>query len=394
MRDRHVVLGVSGGVAAYKAAYLARLLIEEGAEVRTVMTSAASQFLGAQTLAAITGTPVVERLFGGHDVSPHTNLGRWADLMIIAPATANTLARLAGGISGDALIATALATEAPMVVAPAMHTEMWQHPSTQANIADLTQAGCVIVGPGEGDLAGGDTGVGRMVDPELIVLAGFRALATAVNDPLVGKRFVVTAGGTREAIDPVRFVGNRSSGRMGHAIATEAVKRGAVVTLVTTSSLPAIGCDVVEVEDASQMAQATWEAAAASDVAILAAAVADFRPKAPATEKLKRTDGVPELILEPTENILSGIVAMDDRPYLIGFAAQTGGIKEAFHKATSYGVDLLVANDVTERGSGFSTETNRVTVIAPDGTAEEWPLQSKEAVARGLLDRVAAVISR
>lgn len=394
MRDRHVVLGVSGGVAAYKAAYLARLLVEEGAEVRTVMTSSATQFLGAQTLAAITGTPVVERLFGGHDVSPHTELGQWADLMIIAPATANTLARLAGGISGDALIATALATEAPMVVAPAMHTEMWQHPSTQSNISRLAQAGCLIVGPGEGELAGGDIGVGRMVDPESIVLAGFRALATAGEDPLAGKRFVITAGGTREAIDPVRFVGNRSSGRMGHAIATEAARRGAEVTLVTTSRLPALGCNVVSVEDAAAMAQVTWDVAAGSDVAILAAAVADFRPKAPATEKLKRSDGVPELILEPTENILSGIAAMDDRPYLIGFAAQTGGIEDAFVKATTYGVDLLVANDITEAGSGFGTETNRVTVIAPDGTAEEWPLQSKEAVARGLLDRIAAVLPR
>jgi len=389
VRGRRIVLGVSGGIAAYKSAYLARLLLEEGAEVRVVMTPSAEKFIGSQTLAGITGAPVVDRLFGGHEVSPHTTLGQWADLIVVAPATAHTLARLAGGVSGDALIATVLASEAPLVIAPAMHTEMWEQPTTHENIETLRRQGHSIVGPAEGELAGGDTGIGRMVEPEAIVLACYRSLAENEQDPLFGKAVVVTAGGTREAIDPVRYVGNRSSGRMGHAIATEAARRGAVVSLVTASHLPAAGCTVVAVEDAASMASATWAAAKDADVAILAAAVADFRPKQPADTKLRRSDGVPDLVLEPTENILAGIVAMAPRPFLVGFAAQTGDIEDAYRKATTYGVDLLVANDVSESGSGFGTPTNQVTLISPDGQSDPWPLMSKREVAARLLDRVA-----
>lgn len=389
MRGRRIVLGISGGIAAYKSAFLARLLLEEGAEVRVVMTSSAEKFVGSQTLAGITGAPVVDRLFGGPDVSPHTTLGRWADLIVVAPATAHTLARLAGGVSGDALIATVLASEAPLVIAPAMHTEMWEQPSTQENIDELRRQGHTIVGPEVGELAGGDTGIGRMVEPEAIVLACYQSLAANEQDPLHGKSVVVTAGGTREAIDPVRFIGNRSSGRMGHAIATEAARRGAFVSLISASDLPAAGCTLVAVEDAASMATATWAAAKDADVAILAAAVADFRPKQPADSKLRRSDGVPELVLEPTENILAGIAAMTPRPFLVGFAAQAGDIQDAFRKATTYGVDLLVANDVSQAGSGFATPTNQVTLITPEGEADPWPLMPKREVAARLLDRVA-----
>ncbi|MDH4118629.1 MAG: bifunctional phosphopantothenoylcysteine decarboxylase/phosphopantothenate--cysteine ligase CoaBC, partial [Acidimicrobiia bacterium] len=274
LAGRRVVLGVSGGVAAYKSAVLARLLLSEGAEVRAVMTRAATDFLGPATLAALTGHPVVTSLVGHEgSVSPHTDLGRWAEVVVVAPATTATISRIAVGLSEDALSATVLATRAPLAVAPAMHTEMWEHPATQRAIATLTGDGVTIIGPESGALAGGDEGPGRMSEPETVLEAVVAMLAGGLG----GTSILITAGGTREAIDPVRYIGNRSSGKMGHAIAEEAARRGAAVTLVTSSHLPSPGAvRRVQVESAQEMADAV--ASVDPDVAIMAAAVADFRP--------------------------------------------------------------------------------------------------------------------
>src|SRR5665811_596895 len=255
---RRIVLGVTGGVAAYKAAYLARRLIERGAVVRPVMTEAATHFLGPHTLAAITGSRPVTNLFVADDVSPHTTLGRWADVVVVAPATAATIARLANGLSDDAVSATVLATASPVVIAPAMHTEMWQHPATVANVERLKSFGYHIVAPASGPLAGGDTGVGRLAEPEQIADA---VAAVFARGPLTGVDVLVTAGGTREAIDRVRYLGNHASGKMGNAIAAAAARRGATVTLVTAAQgIEHPRVSVVPVERAAEMAEAAWAA--------------------------------------------------------------------------------------------------------------------------------------
>lgn len=388
LAGRHVVLGVSGGVAAYKAAYLARRLIERGAEVRCITTRSGAQFLGPQTLAAITGHQPITNLFGQGNVSPHTDLARWADIVVVVPATASTIARIAHGLSEDALSATVLASTKPLIVAPAMHTEMWQHPATVRNIATLTDDGVTVVGPAAGSLAGGDEGPGRLVEPEEIVSAIERLLGPGDLD---GTTVLVSAGGTREAIDPVRYIGNRSSGKMGNAIAVEAARRGAHVVLVTAAPAPAPevpGVEVLEVETSAEMAEAVWEWAGKAQIAVLAAAVADFRPTSPGDSKLRRTDGPPEIHLEPTSDILAGVAAMSDPPYLVGFAAETGGFAVATEKARTKGVDLLVANDVTRSGSGFGTETNEVVLISPDGATDEWGLLTKTEVAERLWERI------
>ena len=388
LAGRRIVLGVTGGVAAYKAAYLARRLGEAGADVRVVMTGASLRFVGAQTMAAITGHHPVTGFFNSAAVSPHTELAAWADGLVVAPATTATLARLAAGVSDDVLVATLLATTAPVLLAPAMHTEMWEHPATQRNIATLRADGYHLVGPETGSLAGGDEGVGRMSEPDDVV-AALDALLTGTLD---GAAVVVSAGGTREAIDPVRYIGNRSSGKMGHAIALEAAARGASVTLVTSAvpPTPSPGLSVIEVETAVEMAEAVWSASATATVVVLAAAVADFRPKQVEDTKLRRAAGPPEIVLEPTPDILAGVAAMDPRPYLVGFAAETGSLDGAIAKATTKGVDLLVGNDVSKAGSGFGTDTNEVVVVTPDGDVDRWPLLSKREVAARLWDRIAA----
>lgn len=384
LTGRRILLGVSGGVAAFKAAYLARRLVEAGAEVRTIMTEAAGEFLGPQTLAAITGSTPHRGLFGGEPVSPHTELARWADLIVVAPATAATLSRIGNGLSEDLLSATVLAFVGPVVVAPAMHTEMWQHAATQRNVSLLEEDGVRLVGPVSGALAGGDEGPGRMSEPEEIVEAIEEALG---RGSLAGVSVLVSAGGTREPIDPVRYIGNRSSGKMGTAVADEAAARGASVTLVTTSEIPASDrVDVISVETADQMAEAVWAASPKADVAVLAAAVADFKPAEPADGKLRRAAGPPEIALTSTPDILAGVAAADPRPFLVGFAAETGSVSGAAGKAASKGVDLLVANDVTLPDAGFGTDTNRVTIFTADGVAEEWPVMTKRQVAARLWD--------
>ncbi|MBI5158134.1 MAG: bifunctional phosphopantothenoylcysteine decarboxylase/phosphopantothenate--cysteine ligase CoaBC [Acidimicrobiia bacterium] len=391
LAGRRIVLGVTGGVAAFKAAYLARRLVEAGAVLRVVMTRSALEFLGPQTMAAITGTPPLTELFGPDTVSPHTELAAWADAVVVAPATAATLARMASGESDDLLVATILAFEGPVVVAPAMHTEMWEHPATRRNVAMLAGDGVRLVGPVSGALAGGDEGLGRMAEPEDVVAA---VVAVLSGSDLSGWKVLVSAGGTREPVDPVRYIGNRSSGKMGNAIALAAARRGATVTLVTTAPPPHHpAITVIAVETAAEMAAAVWGAAPHSDVAVLAAAVADFRPAAPAPTKLRRSAGPPDLVLEPTPDILAGVAALRPRPFLVGFAAETGPASGASEKVAAKGVDLLIANDVTAPGAGFGGDTNAVTVLTPAGAVEEWPLQSKESIADRLWDRIVEVRS-
>ena len=383
---RRVLLGVSGGVAAYKAAYLARRLVERRADVRVILTRSAREFIGAQTMAAITGSTPWKDLFEGDSVSPHTDLARWADLIVIAPGTAATLARLANGLSDDLLSATVLAFSGPVVIAPAMHTEMWEHPATQRNVARLAADGVHSVGPVSGALVGGDEGPGRMSEPEEIVDAIEVVLGRGA---LSGTSVLVSAGGTREPIDPVRYLGNRSSGKMGTAVAEEAAARGADVTLVTTADVPVSNTiAMVIVETAEDMAEAVWNRAKTVDVAVLAAAVADFKPQVPADTKLRRASGLSRIDLVPTPDILAGLAAEEDRPFLVGFAAETGPAEQAAHKAATKGVDLLVANDVTLLDAGFGTDTNRVTIIRPTGDADDWPVMSKRQVAARLWDLI------
>jgi len=390
LNGRRILVGVSGGVAAYKAVYLVRRLIERGADVRVMMTRSAQQFVGAQSLAAITGQPVASKLFGAASVSPHTELARWAELVVIAPATANTLAKAAHGLADELVSATLLATTAPVVFAPAMHTEMWENAATRRNVAALEGDGHTMVGPVSGALAGGDVGPGRMAEPEQILEAVERVLTGRLS----GVRMLVTAGGTREPIDPVRFIGNRSSGKMGFAIASEAAASGAEVTLVSSAGRPAPpGVRLIEVETAEEMADSVAEIAAAVDVVVMAAAVADFRPADVTGTKLRRTDGIPDLHLEPTPDILASLAAMEQRPYLVGFAAETGSIDGAIAKAISKGVDVIVANDVAADGSGFGSDTNQVALIDCHGAVDPWPLLTKREVARRLCDYLAGQLT-
>jgi len=386
LAGRQIVLGVSGGIAAYKAAYLCRRLIEHGAAVRVVMTDSACQFVGPATFAAITGSHPVINLFDDDDVSPHTTLARWADAVVVAPATASTIAKIASGDSSNALIATVLATTGPVLVAPAMHTEMWDHPATQRNMDILVEFGYSIVGPDSGDLAGGDVGVGRLSDPD--------AIAAALEDlfgprDMDGMSVLVTAGGTREPIDPVRYIGNRSSGKMGNALAIAAAERGASVILVTSAPPPTHpSIDAIEVETAAEMAQAVWGIEGGVDVAIMAAAVADFRPASSGSAKLRRADGPPHIELEATPDVLMGVRERSLASILVGFAAETGSLTGAHDKVAQKGVDLLVANDVARAGSGFGSDTNEVTLVHADGSSQSLPLMPKTEVADAILDAV------
>jgi phosphopantothenoylcysteine decarboxylase/phosphopantothenate--cysteine ligase len=389
LEGRRVVLGVSGGIAAYKAVEVCRRLGDAGALVSPVLTPDALRFVGALTFSAVAAEPARTSLWDAPEPSPHTTLGRRADLVVVAPATARVLAAYATGLSDDLLVATLLATRAPVVLCPAMHTELWESPAVQANVGILRGRGVTIVDPGEGHLAGGDVGVGRLAEPDDIVATCAAVLGRTAD--LAGLRVVVTAGGTREPIDPVRYVGNRSSGKQGHALAHEAAARGATVTLVTTTSRPvAAGIEVVRVETAEEMEQAVTSRSDTSDIVVMAAAVADFRPKAVADAKLKKADGVPDVILEPTPDILAGL-GRRKRPEqtLVGFAAETGDVvAAATDKLVRKGLDLIVANDVSAPGVGFEHDTNAVAILGPSGMRQDVPLSDKRAVARAVLDAV------
>jgi phosphopantothenoylcysteine decarboxylase / phosphopantothenate---cysteine ligase len=391
LERRRIILGVSGGIAAYKAIDVCRRLVEGGAHVVPVMTRGATRFVGEATFSALASERVHTSLFHDADPIPHTRLGQSADAVVVAPATARVIGSYAAGISSDLLTATLLAVRegVPVVLAPAMHTEMWEHPAVQDNLATLARRGVTIVPPEEGRLAGGDVGKGRLAAPATIVEAVEAALGAGRD--LSGLRVLVTAGGTREPIDPVRFVGNRSSGKQGHALAAEAAARGAKVTLVTTVDLPVPPhSDVIRVETAAEMEEAVHAAGASADVVVMAAAVADFRPAQVAGRKLKKQAGVPEITLEPTPDILAGLAARK-RPgqTIVGFAAETDEVrKNAAAKLAAKGIDLIVANDVTAPGAGFEHDTNQVVIMDADGTEREVPLADKRAIARAVFDAV------
>ena len=388
LSGRRIVLGVSGGIAAYKAVEICRRLVDAGAHVVPVLTEGALHFIGRTTFDALASERAHVSLWDDEYPIPHTHLGQTADLVLIAPATARVLGLYAAGISDDLLTNVLLATRAPVVVAPAMHAEMWEHPSVQDNIATLRRRGVHIVEPETGRLAGGDVGAGRLADPATIVAAVDAVLAP---HDLTGLKVLVTAGGTREPIDPVRFISNRSSGKQGHALADEAARRGADVTLVTTVDRPvAGGVEVVRVDTAGEMADAVLARADAADVVVMAAAVADFRPAAVADRKLKKTAGVPEVVLEPTVDILAA-VGQRRRPgqTVVGFAAETDDVAaNAADKLARKGADLIVANDVSAPGAGFEHDTNAVVIIGAARPAQHVSLSDKRAIARAVLDAV------
>jgi phosphopantothenoylcysteine decarboxylase/phosphopantothenate--cysteine ligase len=371
--------------------------VDAGVHVTPVLTHDATRFVGALTFSALASEPAQLSLWDEASPIPHTKLGQAADLVVVAPATAHSIARYAAGLSDDLLMATLLATRAPVLVCPAMHTEMWEHPSVRDNLAILERRGVEIVPPETGRLAGGDSGEGRLADPAFIVERVLDRLGRLAVRDLAGARLVVSAGGTREPLDPVRFITNRSSGKQGHAIASAAARRGAEVTLVTASPLelpPEVAAAItrVDVETAADMERAVEASAEGADVVVMAAAVADFRPKASADSKLSKEEGIPELVLEPTPDILAGL-ARRRRPgqVLVGFAAEThDALERGRRKLERKGVDLLVVNDVSAPGAGFDHDTNAVVIIEADGATSEIPLTSKDAVANAVLDRVIA----
>jgi phosphopantothenoylcysteine decarboxylase / phosphopantothenate---cysteine ligase len=395
LEGKFIVLGVTGGIAAYKAVEICRRLVDAGAHVVPVMTDGAQQFLGATTLSALASEPVQTRLWDNPATPiPHTQLGQSADLVLVAPATARVIAAYRMGLSTDLLTNTLIATRAPVVLCPAMHTEMWEHPSVVDNIAVLRSRGVHVVEPGEGRLAGGDHGAGRLADPDCIIDAVSEVLGPR---DLAGVSVVVSAGGTREPIDAVRVIANRSSGKQGYAVAAEAAARGASVTLVSTVSLPTPpGVRVIPVETAAEMQAAMEHAAAEHDVIVMAAAVADFRPKVAADGKLKKRDGVPEIVLEPTPDILAGLGAAK-RPgqVVVGFAAETDDlIANASAKLSAKRLDLMVANDVGAPDVGFAHDTNAVTLLQPDAEPVEIDLATKRDVARAVIDTIVAIRTR
>jgi phosphopantothenoylcysteine decarboxylase/phosphopantothenate--cysteine ligase len=389
------LLGVCGGIAAYKAAILARELRAEGADVTAVLTASATRFIGVETFAGLTGNPAHASLWGADGTVVHVDLAHAADLLVIAPATANALAKLAHGLADDLLSATALEFRGPIVVAPAMHAGMWTSPATQANAAVLAARGVRFAGPVEGALAHGDEGIGRLAESQDIVET-VRAAADElplVEGALAGRRVLVTAGPTYEPIDPVRFVGNRSSGRMGIAIAGEALARGATVTLVLGPGTvtPPAGAEVIRVDTAEAMRAAVL-ARADADVVVMAAAVADFRPKVAADRKLKKEHGIPELVFEPTPDILRELAAVR-RPgqVLVGFAAETDDVVAAGRdKLARKGLDLLVANAVGRPATGFGADTNDAAIVAASGPDTPLRTWTKRDLASALWDRVAA----
>jgi phosphopantothenoylcysteine decarboxylase/phosphopantothenate--cysteine ligase len=384
-----VVLGVTGGIGAYKACELARELMRRGMRVKTVMTAAAQRFVSPLTFRTLTGESVGTSLWDDPTQrAHHISLAEEADVMVIAPCTANVIAKLASGRADDLLTTTALATEAPMVVAPAMNTRMWLKDVTRRNVAALAARGAVIVEPVTGDLACGEVGEGRLADVGAIAEAVEREAARVRS--LAGVRVLVTAGPTREAIDAVRFIANRSSGRQGYAVAEEAARRGADVILVSgPTALPdPFGVRTIHVENAAEMLAAVDAEFEAVDLVIAAAAVADLRPTAPVRGKIKKAEAPESIAIEATVDILASLGARKGSRTLVGFAAEAGyAIASAQGKLASKNLDLVVANDITAPDAGFDVSTNRVTLIDRDG-AIALPLMDKSAVARAVLDRI------
>jgi phosphopantothenoylcysteine decarboxylase/phosphopantothenate--cysteine ligase len=405
---RRVVLGVSGGIAAYKAAELLRRLTEAGHSVTVVPTEAALRFVGEPTWAALSHNPVATDVWTGAEQVPHVRLGRQADLVVVAPATADLLAKAAHGLADDLLTNTLLTARCPVLFAPAMHTEMWQHPATVDNVATLRARGAVVLEPAYGRLTGTDTGQGRLPEPAEIARLAELLLRRpdALPADLAGRRVLITAGGTREALDPVRFLGNRSSGRQGFELATVAAARGARVTLVAANvELPSpAGSELIPVGSAEELRTATHAAAKDADVVVMTAAVADFRPAAPAEFKIKKADAAPAPIeLTGNPDILAELVQARSAGRLgaaviVGFAAETGDrhadvLSHGRAKLARKGCDLLVVNAVSE-GRAFGREDNAAVILAADGAETDIPLGPKSVLAAALCDAIAALLPR
>ncbi|MFO7742230.1 MAG: bifunctional phosphopantothenoylcysteine decarboxylase/phosphopantothenate--cysteine ligase CoaBC [Anaerolineae bacterium] len=398
LEQRRILLGITGGIAAYKACSLASHLTQAGAQVDVVMTEAATRFVAPLTFEALTGRPAYTSLWRrSGDGLPthiaHVGLAHAADLLVIAPATANTMAKLAQGVADNLLTTLALAARCPLLLAPAMDVGMWAHPATQANVAALRGLGGAFAGPARGRMASGLEGEGRMVEPDEILGHIRRVLGR--DGPLAGRRVVVSAGPTEEPLDPVRFLSNPSSGRQGFALSQAAVDRGAEVTLVAgpTHLGTPVGVERVDVRTAEEMKDAVLEASAATDVLLMAAAVSDYGPAEAAAQKMKKGTGDLTLRLTRRPDILAAVRrerAETGRPHVVvGFAAETEDlVANACEKLEAKGLDLIVANDITLADAGFRVETNRVVLLEPDGKSAELPLMSKSAVAQRVLDRV------
>jgi len=390
LRGKTIVLGVTGSIAAFKAAELASVLMQSGAAVNVIMTEAAQKFISQVTMRAITHRPVAADMWetpANFEIE-HISLAEAADALLIAPATANIIAKLANGIADDSLSATALATTAPIVIAPAMNDNMYAHPATQENISRLKARGVTFVDPGYGRLASGKIGHGRLAG--LGEITGILSAVLGRGGDFNGWKIVVTAGGTRERVDPVRYLGNRSSGKMGFATAEAARDRGAEVVLISAADRPApAGMEVVYTETASQMQQAVTEAVKGADALIMAAAVADYQANEVAEQKIKKKGETLRLELKRTPDILDGARGHFLR---VGFAAESEElVTNAWCKLTEKGLDLIVANDITEPGAGFGVDTNRVTIIGRDGKADASPLLTKREVADRVLDAVVKI---
>jgi phosphopantothenoylcysteine decarboxylase/phosphopantothenate--cysteine ligase len=399
LQGRKIVICVTGGIAAYKVVYVVRSLRALGADVRVAMTKRAHRFVGEQTFAALSGHPVYSDLYGGGPDVAHVELARGAALVIVAPATANVMAKMTAGLADDLVSAVLLTAGCPVLVAPAMHSEMWEHPATKANVATLGSRGISFVGPGVGALSSGDEGPGRMAEPDEIVGAAARLLGSG---DYAGRTVLVTAGGTQEPIDPVRFIGNRSSGRMGFAVAAAAARRGAKVTLIRgpTELEPPRGVDVVPVKTAGEMRAAVLDRVPDADLIVKAAAVADFRPEKSTDRKLKKAAGPPDVVLVPNPDILSELghspALRKTGGIVVGFAAETESdpvrlTALAQEKRRSKGADLIVANDVSSPDSGFSVRTNRAVIAGPEGTTD-LGLVTKEALAEAILEEAARLL--
>lgn len=392
LKNKMIVLGVTGGIAAYKVADLASKLTQAGANVRVVMTWEATELVKPLTFQALTGNPVVTKMFEPAPLSgiTHVNLADEADIVAIVPSTANIIAKIAGGIADDMLTCVVLATKAPVIVAPAMHNNMYVNPITQENIAKLKSRGFIVIPPVYGRLASGAVGKGRL--PEITEIMGIIQQTLGRKGDLAGKSIVVTAGGTQEAIDPVRFIGNRSSGKMGYAVVEAARDRGADVTLITTptSLNPIAGVETVKVQSAKEMKDAVGKATTKANVLIMAAAVADYMPKVTATQKIKKSAGGLTLEVVKTPDIIAEVKG---KFLKIGFAAETEDlITNASKKLVNKKLDLIVANDVTAKDSGFGADTNKVVIIDKNGNQEDLPLMTKREVADKILDKVGKLL--